>query len=155
MTGETTRLTVRDVIDAGDDSAVTPNIIQQLRADYEASTQGEWEVFARQGLNPGEEEWFLGYEITGPEQPSRGQFVRRADAALCVAAHNHMPLLLEIAEAVTAIGIDGFDEIGELIACQLRQGDPIMLALRNLAVASGRLEGEITLGGAVQPTMRR
>ena len=76
--------------------------LQQLRAEYEASTQGEWSVFARQGLNPGEEEWFLGYEITGPEQPSRGQFVRRADAALCVAAHNNMPLLLAVAEAAVA-----------------------------------------------------
>ena len=78
-------------------------VLQQLRAEYEASTQGEWSVFARQGLNPGEEEWFLGYEITGPEQPSRGQFVRRADAALCVAAHNNMPLLLAVAEAAADV----------------------------------------------------
>ena len=77
-------------------------LLQQLRAEYEASTQGEWEVFARQGLNPGDEEWFLGYEIAGPEQPSRGQFVRRADAALCVAAHNNMLLLLAVAEAAVA-----------------------------------------------------
>ena len=77
-------------------------VLQQLRAEYEASTQGEWSVFARQGLNPGDEEWFLGYEIAGPEQPSRGQFVRRADAALCVAAHNKMPLLLAVAEAAVA-----------------------------------------------------
>jgi len=78
-------------------------VLQQLLAEYEASTQGEWEVFARQGLNPGEEEWFLGYEITGPEQPSRGQFVRRADAALCVAAHNKMPLLLAALEAAAEL----------------------------------------------------
>ena len=80
-----------------------PNIIQQLRAEYEASTGGEWAVFARQSYMPQEEEEFLGYEIDGPAQPTRGQFVRRADAAFCVAAHNRMPLLLAALEAAAAL----------------------------------------------------
>ena len=79
-----------------------PNIIQQLRADYEASTQNQWSVYARQSYMPQEEEDFLGYEIEGAEIPARGQFVRRGDAAFCVSAHNHMPLLLAVAEAAVA-----------------------------------------------------
>jgi hypothetical protein len=76
------------------------NVFEQLKAEYEATTRDEWALFPRQGYFPREEEAFLGYEIDGPPQPARGQFVRRADAVFCISAHEKgYPLLMAVFEA--------------------------------------------------------
>lgn len=80
------------------------NLYEQLKAEYEASTDCEWELFPRQGYSPREEEAFLGYEIDGPPQPVRGQFVRRADAIFCISAHEKgYPLFMAAFEAAVAL----------------------------------------------------
>ena len=89
--------------------------LQQLRAEYEASTQGEWEVyfeslpqddgiwyvFAHDGDRPAEEcPSVFGCSYVAWE--GGGQPPESADARFILSAHNKMPLLLAVAEAAVA-----------------------------------------------------
>jgi hypothetical protein len=92
-----------------------PNIIQQLRAEYEASTQGEWEVyfeslpqddkiwyvFARDGDRPADECTSV-FDCSYVAWEGGGHPPEPADTRFILSAHNKMPLLLDVAEAAVA-----------------------------------------------------
>ena len=93
-----------------------PNIIQQLRADYEASTQGEWEiyseslpqddtiwyVFARDGDRPSDECTSV-FDCSYVAWEGGGHPPEPADTRFILSAHNKMPLLLAVAEAAADV----------------------------------------------------
>jgi hypothetical protein len=63
-------------------------------------TPGPWKARSRNAGQPGDD-FFLGWQIEGPPEPQRGQFVREADAHL-VAAAPDMYEALAMAEEVLA-----------------------------------------------------
>lgn len=76
-----------------------PNIIQQLRAEYEAADSGTWETElieeeGRWAIWGGDGAWSV---LHGDEHSPR----------FIVSAHNRMPLLLAVAEAAAALIDEG------------------------------------------------
>lgn len=73
--------------------------LDAIRARADAATPGPWS--ARNRSSDGIEDAFLGFEIDGPPDATRGQFARRADAEFMAHARTDIPALLEHIEAQT------------------------------------------------------
>ena len=90
-------------------------VLQQLLAEYEASTQGEWEVyfeslpqddkiwyvFVRDGDRPADECTSV-FDCSYVAWEGGGHPPEPADTRFILSAHNKMPLLLAVAEAAVA-----------------------------------------------------
>ncbi len=65
-----------------------------IRVRLDAATPGPWTRLGRNSCKPDEDDWFLGHEIEGPPDASRGQFERVADAELVANAPTDLAYLL-------------------------------------------------------------
>ena len=91
-------------------------VLQQLLAEYEASTQGEWEVyfeslpqddkiwyvFVRDGDRPADECTSV-FDCSYVAWEGGGHPPEPADTRFILSAHNKMPLLLAVAEAAAEL----------------------------------------------------
>ena len=83
-------------------------VLSQLRADFEAATPAPWEANIQSQYAA---------EVVAP-CPCCGLVAKRVfpwDAKAIVSAHNRMPLLLALAEAVSEIGVRDLGVIAEII----------------------------------------
>lgn len=72
---------------------LTAEQIAEIRARAEAATPGPWTVFARDSSGQAVD-YFLGFDIEGPEEAQRGMFANRADAEFIAHAREDIPALL-------------------------------------------------------------
>jgi hypothetical protein len=73
---------------------LTEEELATIRRRSIGATPGPWTRFGRSSSNPDGDDEFLGHEIEGPPEASRGQFARVADAEFIAHARSDVPRLL-------------------------------------------------------------